>query len=81
MKAEVKEFFKNFTLELLLYGTLVLGYFYLVLHFLGSWLERLFSQDRGIYAAVALGLIVGQGILLEALTTALLRLIRAGRRR
>ena len=80
MKPEIKEFLKNSSIELLVYSALVLGYFFLVLHFLGDWLHRLFVSNRQLYAAVALGLILGQGIVLELLTTALLRLVGAARR-
>jgi hypothetical protein len=81
MKPEIKDFLKNFCIELALYGTLVVGYFFLVLHLIGDWLYRLFLENRTGYATVALGLIIGQGLLLEALTTALLRYVRAGRGR
>jgi hypothetical protein len=54
---------------------LVTGYYFLVLHFLGGWLNQLFQSDRRLYAGVALGLIIGQGILLEMLTRLLLTLV------
>jgi hypothetical protein len=78
MKPEAKEFLKHFLVEMLVYAGLVFLYIFLVLHFLGHWLEGLYVQDRKVYAGVALGLIVGQGIALEVLTTALLRLVRGG---
>lgn len=65
-----------FLLELVTYGLLVNGYFFLVLHFLGGALQNLYSTDKTAYAVVALALIVGQGMLLEALTTGLLRLFQ-----
>jgi len=76
MKPEVKSSLKSFLVELVVYGMLVGGYFFLVLHFLGGWLEGLFESNRRWYAAIALGLIIGQGFLLEILTTALLALIK-----
>jgi hypothetical protein len=81
MKPEVKEFLKNSSIELLVYAALVTGYFCLVLHFLGHWLYTLFSHERRMYAGVALALILGQGVVLEWLTTVLIRLVRAMRRR
>ena len=81
MKREIKEFLKNSSIELLVYAALVLGYFFLVLHFLGNWLDGLFVNNRQLYAGAALGLILGQGIVLELLTTLLVRLVRAARRR
>ena len=62
----------SFLLELGLYAVLVTGYFFLVLHFLGGALRNLFETNKTTYAVVALALIIGQGVLLEVLTTALL---------
>lgn len=76
MNREVKGSLKSFLVELLVYSVLVIGYYLLVLHFLGDWIARLFHGDRRIYAVVALALIVCQGILLELLTAALFALIR-----
>jgi len=81
MKPEVKDFLRHFLVEMLVYSGLVFLYICLVLHFLGNWLEGLFLHNRKLYAGMALGLIVGQGIALEVLTKALLRLVRAGRGR
>jgi hypothetical protein len=79
MKKEIKSMFKSFSIELVVYAVLVVGYFFLVLHFLGAWLYHLFREDRKTYAAMALLLIIGQGIVLEILTRALLGLIRGKR--
>lgn len=76
MNRELKGWLKSFLIELLVYSVLVVGYFFLVLHLLGDWIARLFEGDRRLYAFVALALIVGQGILLELLTTALFALIK-----
>jgi hypothetical protein len=81
MKVEIKGFLKHSGIELLLYVALVVGYFLLVLRYLGNWLNWLFTENRNLYAWVALGLIVGQGVLLELVTGALLRLIRSGKGR
>lgn len=63
-------------MELVVYAGMVTAYFFLVLHFLGHWLGQLAQQQRKTYAVVTLLLIVGQGVVLEILTTALLRWIR-----
>ncbi len=62
--------------ELLVYGALVSAYLFLVARFLSAWLKDLFYTDRRGYALAALLLIVVQGILLEWLTGALLRVLR-----
>jgi hypothetical protein len=81
MKPEFKAFLKDASLELLVYGFLVVVYFFLVLHFIGAWLNVLFHQNRTGYAFIALGLMLVQGAALEILTTVLLRWIRSERQR
>ena len=71
---------KSFLMELGVYGIFVFTYFFLVLHFLGGWLKHIFDQNKTTYAFVALGLIIVQGVGLEILTTALLRVIRSRER-
>lgn len=71
MKYQLKSL-KPFLLELCVYAVLIVAYYFLVLHFLGDGLQRLYQQERRVYAALALGLIVGQGLLLELLTRTLL---------
>jgi hypothetical protein len=77
MKRETWNVLKAFLIELVLYAALVTGYFFLVLHFLGDTLLNLYQTERRVYAFFALALIVGQGIVFEILTRALLRLFRA----
>jgi len=72
MKPDVETSVRAFLIEFVVYAALVAGYYFLVLHFLGDWLFRLFTKDRSTYAAVALALIIGQGFLLEVLTRLLL---------
>ncbi len=76
MKPEVENSLRSFLLEFLIYGLLVVGYYFLVLHYLGDWLSRLFSDHRPLYAWVALGLIIAQGVILDTVTRLLLAVIR-----
>jgi hypothetical protein len=76
MKTETATTLRAFLIELVVYALLVVSYFFLVLHFLGEWLHQLQMQHRYTYAGVAILLIIGQAVVLEALTTFLLRLIR-----
>jgi hypothetical protein len=76
MKAEVKRSLLSSLIELAGYAVLVTLYFFLVLAFLGGWLRHLFESDRKLYAVVALGLISGQGLLLELLTRLLLSALK-----
>lgn len=59
----------HFAIELLIYGLLVVGYFYLILRLLNDMLARLFQSNLHVYGLVGLGLIVAQGLLLEMVTS------------
>ena len=76
MKKEAARTLRAFFIELVLYAFLVVGYFFLVLHFLGEGLHQLEIRHRYAYAGVAILLIIGQAVVLESVTTFLLRLIR-----
>jgi len=78
-KTEVGRTLRAFVVELLVYAVLVTVYFFAVLHFLGGWLMRLATEHIHTYAIVAILLIIGQAVVLEAVTTGLLRLLRGGR--
>jgi hypothetical protein len=76
MKKQAAESLRVFAIELAVYAVLVICYFFLVLHLLGEWLYHLETQHRYIYAAVALLLIAGQAVALDAVTTVLFRFLR-----
>ncbi len=67
--------FVPFLVELLLYAIFALVYFFLVLRFLGDWLREVFVANKIFYAILALTLIMAQGMLLDMLTSVLLRMI------
>jgi len=76
MKKETANTLKAFLFELVVYSILVVAYFFFVLHFLGRWLLPLSQHHHILYAITALALILGQAVVLEILTTFLLRLVR-----
>lgn len=76
MKKDSAKSLRVFAIELAIYAVLVTAYFFLVLHLLGNWLYRLDMQHRILYAVVALLLIVGQAIVLDAVVTLLFRFLR-----
>jgi hypothetical protein len=76
MKADTFHTLRAFLIELVIYTALVTAYFLFVLHFLGGWLLDLEKHHRYVYAGLAILLIIGQAILLESVTTFLLRLLR-----
>jgi hypothetical protein len=76
MKKDSAKSLRVFAIELAIYAVFVTAYFFLVLHLLGNWLYRLDMQHRILYAVVALLLIAGQAVALDALTTVLFRFLR-----
>jgi hypothetical protein len=69
---EVRTLIRNFAIEVLIYTALIVGYFFLVLRFLGRPLERLYTNNLTLYAFVALALIVVQAAVLELITSFLI---------
>lgn len=70
-----KKLLRNFLLELLLYGFLVVVYFLVALRFLGDPLTVLYRSNPVLYAAAAIVLIVAQGVVLEWITSFLVKLL------
>jgi hypothetical protein len=75
-KKEKSKTLRAFLVELAIYVVFVTVYFFLVLHFLAGWLQGLHLHHVKLYALMAIALIIGQAVLLESVTTALLRLLR-----
>ncbi len=75
-KVEASHTFRAMLVELPIYGALVVAYFFLVLHFLGDWLGHLHANHTTLYSLISIGLIIGQAVALEWVTTLLLRIFR-----
>ena len=75
-KTEAVHTFRALMVELPIYAVLVVGYFFLVLHFLAEWLGDLHATHTAWYALISIVLIIGQAVILEWVTTLLLRLVR-----
>jgi hypothetical protein len=71
-RSELSVLIRNFAIEVLIYGVLVVAYFFLVLRLLAEPLMKLFQSNLILYGFVALGLIVVQGAVLEFITSVLL---------
>ena len=76
MKTDTSTTLRAFLIELAVYAVFVTGYFFLVLHYLSGWLQDLHLHHVKIYALVTIVLIIGQAVLLESVTTRLLRFLR-----
>lgn len=70
-----KKIVRNFVIELIVYGVLVVVYFLVILRSLGSWLTSLYHNNLTVYAFLALALIVVQAVILEKVTTFLIERI------
>ncbi len=77
--SDLQVFLRNFVIELILYGTLVVGYFLVVLRLLNDYLTNLSRTNLTLYAFLALFLIVAQGVLLDGLTSFLLSKVKLDR--
>ena len=75
-KKEKAKTLRAFLVELAIYSVFVTVYFFLVLHFLASWLQFLHLNHVRLYALMAIALIIGQAILLEFVTSWILRFLR-----
>ena len=78
-KTELRRLIRNLIVELAIYSVLLVVYFFAVLRFLGDFLNNLAHSHTFWYAMAGLGLIVAQAVLLEALTSALMRWVRLDR--
>jgi hypothetical protein len=67
--SQIRRLLRTFVLEMLIYATLVVGYFFLVLRLLAEPLARLFDSNLVLYAILGLALIVAQGVVLEMVTS------------
>ena len=72
---DLRRLAQTFVIELVIYGLLLAAYFLTVLRFLGQPLTRLFDGNLTLYGIAALGLIVAQGVVLEVITSFLVRLL------
>lgn len=64
-----KELLRNFIIEMVVYGVLLVIYFYIALRFLAEPLSRIFENNLYVYAVIGLGLIVAQAVVLEFVTS------------
>jgi hypothetical protein len=68
---------KAYIIQLAIFAVLVVSYFFLVLSFLSQWLKGLFDENTLVYALVAWALIAGQGLVLEIIAAAVLKVVES----
>lgn len=74
MNPTTKRQIRNFIIEMVIYGGLVVVYFFTILRYIGDWLYELFNTNLEAYAVIGLILILAQSVLLDWLTTVIVRL-------
>ena len=68
-----RPFLRSMAIELLIYAPIVMAYLLLVMRYGGDFLVRLFHQSPVVYTIVGFVAILVQGVLLDLLTSWLLR--------
>ncbi|MDH3944427.1 MAG: hypothetical protein OEV06_10080 [Anaerolineae bacterium] len=66
---------RNFLIEMVIYGILLVVYFFLALRYLSQPLADYFNSNLTLYAFIGLGLIVAQAVFLDMLVTFLFNAI------
>ncbi|MCD6424339.1 MAG: hypothetical protein J7L35_02440 [Anaerolineales bacterium] len=68
--------FRNLLIEIVIYSFLIFGYYLLVLRWLDDWLMTIFNTNLVYYAFVGLGMIFTQAVLLDFVTSYLMKFIK-----
>jgi hypothetical protein len=63
-------------IEIIIYSFLIFGYYLLVLHRMGNWISSLFNSNLYYYAFTGLGLIFVQAVVLDLVTSFLMKFIK-----
>ncbi len=75
-KMEPRKLFRNLMVEIIIYSLLIIGYYLLVLRWLGDWIGSIFESNLYIYAFAGLGLIFVQAVVLDIVTSFLMKYIK-----
>jgi len=68
--------FRNLLIEIVIYSFLIFGYYLLVLRWLDDWLMTIFNTNLVYYAVAGLGMILIQAVLLDFVTSYLMKIIK-----
>jgi hypothetical protein len=75
-KMEPRKLFRNLLFEIIIYSLLIVGYYLLILRWLGDWIDSIFRSNLYIYAFAGLGLIFVQAVILDIVTSFLMKFIK-----
>jgi hypothetical protein len=70
---------RRLVIELIVYAALLTVYLFTVLKLLNGLLTRLFNDNLTTYAFLGLGLIVTQGVILDAVTSLIINQLKLDR--
>ena len=75
-KMEPRKLLRNLIVEIIIYSMLIFGYYLMVLRWLGDWIASMFNSNLYRYAFAGLGLIFIQAVLLDLVTSFLMKYIK-----
>ena len=75
-KMEPRKLVRNLLFEIIIYSGLIFGYYLVVLRWLGDWIKSIFDSNLYFYAVAGLGLIFVQAVVLDLLTSYLMKVIQ-----
>jgi hypothetical protein len=75
-KQEPKILLRNLVVEILIYSTLIFVYYWFALRWFADWLLDVFNSNLVLYAVAGLGLIFVQAVILDFITSFLMRYIK-----
>lgn len=73
MKSSKKKLIRIFGLQMVIYAVLVTIYLLIIFRYLRGWLLILFDENLLLYAIISLIFIILQAVLLDRLTTLLMK--------
>lgn len=73
MDSKTRKRLRAFGIQMVIYAVLVTVYLYLVWRYLEMWLLSLYQNNLPLYAVVSLAFIVVQAVVLDTVTTVIMR--------
>lgn len=73
MDPKTRKRLRAFGIQMIIYALLVTVYLYLVWRYLEEWLLLLFQRNLPLYAVVSLAFIVVQAVVLDTVTTMIMK--------
>ena len=75
-KQDPRILIRNLVVEILIYSILIFVYYWFVLRWFADWLWEVFNSNLILYAVAGLGMIFVQAVILDFITSFLMRYIK-----